>query len=206
MSHKADILSKIDARTAHVAVVGLGYVGLPLATEFAEVGFTVTAIDIDETKIAQLKDGNSYIDDIASERIAPLLANGHLTPTTDYALIADVDAVCICVPTPVSDTKDPDMRYINQAVASIAEHATAGMLVVLESTTYPGTTEELVQPRFEALGMTVGESVFIAFSGERIDPGNAIYQVKNTPKVVGGVTPHCTEIATELYAHTIDTV
>ncbi|MEL7435942.1 MAG: 3-hydroxyacyl-CoA dehydrogenase NAD-binding domain-containing protein, partial [Chloroflexota bacterium] len=121
MSHKADILSKIDARTAHVAVVGLGYVGLPLATEFAEVGFTVTAIDIDETKIAQLKDGNSYIDDIASERIAPLLANGHLTPTTDYALIADVDAVCICVPTPVSDTKDPDMRYINQAVASIAE-------------------------------------------------------------------------------------
>ncbi|MEL6403666.1 MAG: nucleotide sugar dehydrogenase [Chloroflexota bacterium] len=206
MSHKADILSKIDARTAHVAVVGLGYVGLPLATEFAEVGFTVTAIDIDDTKIARLKDGISYIDDIASERLVPLLADNRLRPTSDYTSIGEVDAVCICVPTPVSDTKDPDMRYINQAVASIAEHATAGMLVVLESTTYPGTTEELVQPQFEALGLTVGESVFIAFSGERIDPGNAVYQVKNTPKVVGGVTPHCTEIATELYAHTIDTV
>lgn len=206
MSFKQELLNRIQDRTAKLSVVGMGYVGLPLAVEFAEAGFSVIALDVDERKVALFNRGESYIDDVPSERLKPLIESGKLIATTDYAKLRDIDTISICVPTPLRNSKDPDMSYIIQAVDSISEVTGKGQLVVLESTTYPGTTEEIIRPRFEHNGLVIGENVFIAFSPERIDPGNPIYGVRNTPRVVGGITLNCTEVATALYSTSVDHV
>ncbi len=206
MDYKQILLDKLMNRTATIAVVGLGYVGLPLTVEFAEAGFQVIGLDVQPEKIDQLNAGISYIADIPSERLAPLVASGKLRATTSYDDLKEVDAISICVPTPLRKTRDPDMSFIIQASQSISKICRAGMLIVLESTTYPGTTEEIILPEIIKSGLTVGEDVFIAFSPERIDPGNKHYTVRNTPKVVGGITPDCTEVTQELYAAAVDTV
>lgn len=206
MSFKTDLLSAIENRSARIGIVGMGYVGLPLAVEFAEAGFHVTALDVNPDKVDMLNRGSSYIEDIETARLKPLVNSGKLQATTEYEALREVDAISICVPTPLRKTKDPDMSFIIQAVEAIAKIAHQGMLVILESTTYPGTTEEIVRPRIEKNGLQVGEDLFIAFSPERIDPGNQTFGVRNTPKVVGGITEHCTEIAATLYQTGVDTI
>jgi UDP-N-acetyl-D-glucosamine dehydrogenase len=206
MSHKEELLRRIESREARVGIVGLGYVGLPLAVEFAEAGFTVVGVDVTEEKVTMLNNGESYVGDIPSERLAPLVKNGKFIASVDYGALKDVDAVSICVPTPLRKTKDPDMSYVIKAVDSVTAIAHDGMLIVLESTTYPGTTEELVEPKLRDAGFIIGEEVFIAFSPERIDPSNPTYGVRNTPKVVGGVTPACTEVTMALYQTAVDLV
>lgn len=206
VQHKSALLTKLNARTATVGVVGLGYVGLPLAVEFAEAGYTVVGYDVSQPKVDMLNRGESYVPDVPTERLRPLVQDGRLCGSTDTEALAAVDAISICVPTPLRKTKDPDMSYIIQAVETIVGIAHAGMLIVLESTTYPGTTAELVAPKLQEHGFTPGDDVFVAFSPERIDPGNKRYQVRNTPKVIGGVTPHCTDVATALYSAAVDTV
>jgi UDP-N-acetyl-D-glucosamine dehydrogenase len=205
-SKKQELLKKINDRTALVSVVGMGYVGLPLAVEFAEAGFSVLALDVDAKKVESLNKGESYIDDIPTVRLKPLVNSGKFRATTNYAELSAVDAISICVPTPLNKTRDPDMSYINHAIDAISAVAHEGLLVVLESTTYPGTTDEVIRPRLEKNGWQVGRDIFIAFSPERIDPGNKVYQVRNTPKVVGGITPDCTEVASSLYGTSVDTV
>lgn len=204
MSHKDQLLSKIQNRTATVAVVGLGYVGLPLVVEFAAAGFNVLGVDVIAEKVEQINQGHSYIEDVPTARMQPLVAQGKIRATADYAELAQVDAISICVPTPLRKTKDPDMSFVVAAVEEIAKIAHPGMLIVLESTTYPGTTMELIVPKLEEQGLKAGETIFIAFSPERIDPGNKTYQVRNTPKVVGGVTPACSEVTAALYGTSID--
>ncbi|HYO87628.1 MAG TPA: nucleotide sugar dehydrogenase [Candidatus Limnocylindrales bacterium] len=206
MSLKQTLLDRIESRDALVAIVGLGYVGLPLAVEFAEVGFRVIGLDISAAKVEALNRGESYIPDISSEAIKRLVTDGRLRATTDYEDLRDADAISICVPTPLRKTKDPDMSYVIQAVDSVTEIAHPGMLVILESTTYPGTTTELMVPKFEAQGYRAGEDIFIAFSPERIDPGNKKYGVRNTPKVVGGVNPASTEAGVALYGKAVEHV
>lgn len=203
---KSALLDKIESRKATVSVIGLGYVGLPLAVEFAKEGFRVVGVDLDREKVRLLNSGVSYIPDIATEEIKPLVDQGLLCATDDYSALKDVDAISICVPTPLRKTKDPDMSYIVAATEKIAEFCHKGLLIVLESTTYPGTTDEIVIPTIVKNGFKIGEDVFIAFSPERIDPGNQKYQVRNTPKIIGGATPACTEVAVKLYSHAIDRV
>lgn len=206
MSFKSNLLKAIENRAAKIGIIGMGYVGLPLAVEFAEAGFQITAVDVDNTKINMLNRGESYIEDVTTEKLKNLVEKGQLSGTTNYADLQDIDAISICVPTPLSKTGDPDMSYINQALDSLATVVHEGMLVVLESTTYPGTTEEVVRPKLEKDSLIVGENLFIAFSGERIDPGNKVYKVKNTPKVVGGISEACTEITSALYQTAVDTI
>lgn len=206
MTQKQQLLERIRSREAKVGVVGLGYVGLPLAMEFAESGFNVIGVDVSQEKVDRLNRGESYIADVPAEQVKRLVDSGKFCATTRYEDLRAVDTVSICVPTPLRKTKDPDMSYIIEAVDAIAEVCHEGMLVVLESTTYPGTTDELIVPRLLNNGFRVGENVFIAFSPERIDPANPTYGVRNTPKVVGGVTPDCTEIAAALYSTAVDTV
>lgn len=200
------LLDKINTRTAKIGVVGLGYVGLPLAVEFAEAGFDVVGVDVAEKKVDIINSGKSYIPDIPTDRLAPVVASGKLTATTSYSDIADADAISICVPTPLRKTKDPDMSYIMQAVEAIAPICHEHMLIVLESTTYPGTTREVIVPMLLQNGFEIGVNIFVAFSPERIDPGNKIYTVRNTPKVVGGVTNDCSEIMSALYGTIIETI
>ena len=197
--YKSQLLDRFHNRTAKVGVVGMGYVGLPMAVEFARAGYTVIGQDINADKVAQLNNGTSYIGDVPTEVLAPLVQSGKLCATTEYADLADCDAISIAVPTPLRKTKDPDMSYVLSAADSVAEVCHPGLLVVLESTTYPGTTDEIILPRLVRNGLTVGEDVFVAFSPERVDPGNPTYGVHNTPKVVGGVTPACVEVVTALY-------
>ncbi|MDE2748125.1 MAG: nucleotide sugar dehydrogenase [Chloroflexota bacterium] len=206
MSDKHNLLQKIADREARVGVVGLGYVGLPLAVEFAEAGFNVTGIDVDRHKVRQLNQGRSYIDDVSSERVHHWVANGKFCASASYDALRAVDAISICVPTPLRKTRDPDMSYIIDAARSIARIRRQGMLIVLESTTYPGTTEEIILPEIVGGAFTVGEDFFIAYSPERIDPGNARYTVRNTPKVVGGITANCAEVATALYESAVDQI
>ena len=206
MSFKQQLLDRFQARSATIGVVGLGYVGLPLALEFAESGLNVIGLDIQSEKVQQIHAGNSYITDIPSERIQPLVKAGKLRASTCYDDLRGVDAISICVPTPLRKTRDPDMSFIIQAAQSIAQICQPGMLIVLESTTYPGTTEEIILPAITQEHWTVGEDVFIAFSPERLDPGNQRYSVRNTPKVIGGITPHCTAAATALYQAAIDQI
>jgi UDP-N-acetyl-D-glucosamine dehydrogenase len=206
MSLKQTLLDRIESRDALVAIVGLGYVGLPLAVEFAEVGFRVVGLDISERKVEALNRGESYIPDIPDDVIKRLVTDGRLRATTRYADLHDADAISIAVPTPLRKTKDPDMSFVIQSVDAVAEIAHPGLLVVLESTTYPGTTTELVVPKLEAQGYRAGEDIFIAFSPERIDPGNKKYGVRNTPKVVGGVNPASTEVAVALYSKAVEHV
>lgn len=202
----SDFLSKVEDRSARVCVIGLGYVGLPLAVAFAEAGFEVVGLDVDSAKVDRLSRGVSYVPDIPSSAVAPLVESGKLRATTDPGVLAEADSVHICVPTPLSKTRDPDVSYVIAAADQVAEHWHPGMLIVLESTTYPGTTEEIMQPRFVADGRTVGEDFFLAFSPERIDPGNEVYRLDNTPKVIGGTTAACTEAATALYGTICETV
>jgi UDP-N-acetyl-D-glucosamine dehydrogenase len=195
---------RLDRRTARVGVVGLGYVGLPLAVEFTRAGFLTTGIDLDRRKVDAIAQGTSYIPDVATEEVARLVADGRLRATTEFGCIRELDTVNICVPTPLRKTKDPDMSYIVSAVEAVARGLHPGMLVVLESTTYPGTTEELVQPMLEAGGLKAGVDFFLAFSPERVDPGNPTFNTHNVPKVVGGVGPTSTELASALYGAAIE--
>lgn len=174
MERKEQLLHKIDNRQAKIGVVGLGYVGLPLAVAFAQAGFTVIGVDVSPEKVALLQAGQSYIDDVPAAELAPLLANGRFHPTTDYNQLADTDAISICVPTPLRKTKDPDISYIINAAENISRVGATGKLVVLESTTYPGTTEEVILPRLIHNGDRVGRDFFLAFSPERIDPSAPI--------------------------------
>jgi len=201
-----ELRRRIETRTARVGVVGLGYVGLPLAVELATAGFETVGLDLDPRKIAAINAGESYIPDVPTSDVHSLVASGKLRATTDYRTVADLDTVNICVPTPLRKTKDPDMSFVVSAVEAIAEHLHPGMLVILESTTYPGTTEELVQPLLERTGLVAGVDFFLAFSPERVDPGNATFQTRNVPKVVGGTTPECGALAGALYATAIETI
>ena len=206
MTTAQTLLWKIDDRTAVAAVIGLGYVGLPLAMELCEAGYRVFGYDVSERVCALLMRGESHIQDVPAAQVAAHVASGTFVATTEAARLTEADTVSIAVPTPLAKTRDPDMSYVVSASDTVAAHAHPGMLIVLESTTYPGTTRELLQPRLEAKGLTVGADVFLAFSPERVDPGNPVYHTKNTPKVVGGVTAACTEVATAFYRSTIDTV
>jgi UDP-N-acetyl-D-glucosamine dehydrogenase len=197
---------KIANKSAHVVVMGIGYVGLPLVAEFARAGFRVTGFDKDPRKVQSLNAGVSYIDDVPSSDLAPHVKEGRLDASTDPSVLGKADAVIVCVPTPLNKTKDPDMRFIVDATDEIARHQHPDMVIVLESTTYPGTTTEVLVPKLTENGFEVGKNVFIAFSPERVDPGNAVYKTKNTPKVIGGTTPACLEHARALYSHIIDTV
>ena len=203
---KSRLLAKIADRSAVTGVIGLGYVGLPLAMEFCEAGFQVLGYDTSERVVDLLMRGESHIQDVPAARVAQHVKSGRFVATTDEAKLAAADSISIAVPTPLAKTRDPDMSYVIAASDTIARHAHAGMLMVLESTTYPGTTRDVMQPRLEARGLTIGEDVFLAFSPERVDPGNPVYHTKNTPKVVGGITPPCTEVAAALYATCIDTI
>lgn len=205
-SARSALLAKINDRSATIGVVGLGYVGLPLAMEFAKAGFKVIGYDVSERVVDLLMRGESHIQDVSTKEIAEAVKSGAFVATTKEARLKDCEAISIAVPTPLSKTRDPDMSYVLSAADAIARQAHPGMCVVLESTTYPGTTRELLQPRLEAQGLVVGTDIFVAFSPERVDPGNPVYHTKNTPKVVGGITPACVEVATALYASCIDTV
>ncbi|HEY0972769.1 MAG TPA: nucleotide sugar dehydrogenase [Gemmatimonadales bacterium] len=200
------LLSRIEDKSAVVAVVGLGYVGLPLALEFARAGFRVIGYDVSQRVVDALAAGRSHIQDVPDAALGEMLAAGLFEPTTDETRLREADAISIAVPTPLSKTRDPDMTYVMSAVEAVARNTHPGTLIVLESTTYPGTTRELMLPKLEECGLTVGEDVFLAFSPERVDPGNAVWHTKNTPKVVGGITPACTEVASALYRASIDTV
>jgi len=200
------LLERIQNRTARTGVVGLGYVGLPLAVEFARNGLRTTGIDLDQRKVDEVNAGHSYIPDVATADVATLRAAGALEATTDFAIVRELDTVNICVPTPLRKTKDPDMSYVVSAAEQIAKYLHPGLLVILESTTYPGTTAELLQPMFEATGLKAGVDFFLAFSPERVDPSNEKFNTKNTPKVVGGTTDACSQIAAALYATAIDTI
>ncbi|HKN69048.1 MAG TPA: nucleotide sugar dehydrogenase [Gemmatimonadaceae bacterium] len=200
------LLKRIEDRKATVAIIGLGYVGLPLAVEFAKGGFKVIGYDVSERVCRSLMEGRSHIQDVSSADVATLVRQGLFEATTDESRLKEADAISIAVPTPLVKTRDPDMSYVIAAADAVCRTAHKGLLVVLESTTYPGTTREVLLPALSKLGLTVGEDVFLAFSPERVDPGNPKYHTKNTPKVVGGITPACTELATALYAAVIDTV
>jgi UDP-N-acetyl-D-glucosamine dehydrogenase len=205
-SMKDQVLQRLQDRTAVIGVIGLGYVGLPLAVEFGKAGFHVIGFDVSERVAKLLMDGKSHIQDVPASDIADLVKRGLFVATTDESRLAETDAISIAVPTPLSKTRDPDMSYVISAAETATRQAHPGMLVVLESTTYPGTTREVLLPSLSARGFTVGEDVFVAFSPERVDPGNPVYHTKNTPKVVGGITAACTELATALYASCIDTI
>jgi UDP-N-acetyl-D-glucosamine dehydrogenase len=197
---------KIASRRARVGIVGLGYVGLPLAVEFAKAGFSVTGIDLHAGKTERVNAGDSYVGDIPSAVLSKLVQEGKLRATTDFGAVRDLDTVNICVPTPLRKTKDPDMSYIVSACEEIVKHFHAGMLIILESTTYPGTTVELLLPMFEKSGLRVGQDFFLCFSPERVDPGNPKYQTANIPKVVGGATPACTEMGRLFYSQALSSV
>src|SRR5438445_2666675 len=201
-----ELEEKIRNRRAKVGIVGLGYVGLPLAVEFAKAGFDLIGIDLSESKVAKVNAGESYIADIPDSVFRPLVRSGKITATTDFGVISELDTVNICVPTPLRKTKDPDMSYIVSACQEIAKYFHKGMLVILESTTYPGTTDEVVLPMLESEDLKVGRDFFLCFSPERVDPGNPKFQTANIPKVVGGVTPACTEVGALFYSQALEKV
>ena len=203
----AQILAeKISSRQARVGIVGLGYVGLPLAVEFAKAGFQVTGIDISEDKTRRVNGADSYVGDVASSTLGPLVEAGKLRATTDFDAVAELDTINICVPTPLRKTKDPDVSYIVSSCEEIARRFHTGMLVILESTTYPGTTEEVVRPMLSRAGLEVGRDFFLCFSPERVDPGNPKYQTSNIPKVVGGCTAACTEMGRLFYGQALERI
>jgi len=206
MTIKDSLLERIRSRQAVLGIVGLGYVGLPLAVEFARAGLRVVGIEVDQRKVEAITRGESYVPDVPTPVLADLVRRGLLRATTDYAELRQADAVSICVPTPLRKTRDPDMSYVVHAAEQVAEYCHPGFLIVLESTTYPGTTEEIFQPKLQERGFRIGEEVFLAFSPERIDPGNQMYSVRNTPKVIGGATQACTVVAAALYSLAVDEV
>ncbi len=205
--NKQQLIQKIKEKSAKVAVIGIGYVGLPLAVTFAEAGFHVIGIDPDRHKVDMVNRGKSYILDITDKQLEPLVKGGMISATTDFSVIADVQAVSICVPTPLRKTGDPDLSFIVSATESITPYIHKGMVVVLESSTYPGTTRELVLPRLtETSRLNVGKDFFLAFSPERVDPGRKDFTTYNTPKVIGGITPDCSEVAGEFYSMALEKV
>ena len=201
---KESLMAKIHSRELDLAIMGIGYVGLPLAVAFAEAGFRVTGIDISANKVESINQGQSYVEDIASDVLQTLVEQGSLRASTDQADLIGADVIIICVPTPLRKTKDPDISYIIAATDEIVRYGSSGKLVILESTTYPGTTEEIILPRLISNGDEVGRDFFLAFSPERIDPGRTDYLVSNTPKVVGGITADCLEVAVALYGCIVD--
>lgn len=201
-----DLLQKLARRDARVGIIGLGYVGLPLATAFAEAGYTVIGFEVDPAKIADINAGRSYIPDVPDAVVARLVEAKKLSATKDFAELRGCDAITVCVPTPLNKTREPDLTFLLAATRQIAQHLQPGQLVVLESTTYPGTTVEVAAPELEQGGLTAGEDFHLVFSPERIDPGNETWQVHNTPKIVGGLTPRCTEAGRLLYAAAVETV
>ncbi|HQV93359.1 MAG TPA: nucleotide sugar dehydrogenase [Anaerolineales bacterium] len=204
---KDDLIQKLKNKNARVAILGLGYVGLPLAVVFAEAGLRVTGIDPDAGKVDSLKSGVSYIPDVKSETVEKLVKSGHLSATTDFSTLKEMDAVSICVPTPLRQTGDPDMSFIISAADELSKYMHKGMVVVLQSTTYPGTTRELLLPKLSNENeLKVGEDFFLAFSPERVDPGREDFTTKNTPKVMGGITEACGEVAAAWYEGAIDVV
>ncbi|MBI4368175.1 MAG: nucleotide sugar dehydrogenase [Candidatus Omnitrophica bacterium] len=205
-SKAVPIEEKIRTRTLKAGIIGLGYVGLPLAVEFAKAGIEIIGIDIDSQKVAQILRAESYIQDVSSGDIEKLLGRAKLSATTDFSVIRSLDTVNICVPTPLGKSKDPDISYIVSVAGEIKKYLHEGMLVILESTTYPGTTEEVILPMLEETGLKVGKDFFLAFSPERIDPANPVYNTRNIPKVVGGVTQKCTELAKAFYRLAIEKV
>ncbi|MBI2059088.1 MAG: nucleotide sugar dehydrogenase [Nitrospirae bacterium] len=200
------LLLRIRNREARIGVLGLGYVGLPLAVEYAEEGFAVTGFDVDREKIARIRGGRSYVQDVDSERLSVLVRSRKLKATMDFSGLAKLDAAIVCVPTPLSKTRDPDMSFILQAIGNIRDHLHKGQLVVLESTTYPGTTDEVALPVLAQSGLRVGRDFFLGFSPERIDPGNKSYGLRNTPKIVAGITPSCSRAVRALYETIVETV
>lgn len=199
-------LDDINKKTATVGVIGLGYVGLPLAVEFAKAGFSVVGIDVDAKKTKALSNGQSYVQDVPDRDVQLCVKGGRFSVTTDFFALKRVDAVSICVPTPLRKTKDPDISFIAAATEQVAKYLPPGQLIVLESTTYPGTTNEVVLSALSKNGRRVGKDFFLAFSPERVDPGNPTFHTRNTPKIIGGVTPECTKLAVALYRYAVDTV
>lgn len=195
---------RLLSKTATLGVVGLGYVGLPLAVEKAKAGYKTIGFDVQESKVAMVNAGQNYIGDVVNEDLEEIVKSGLLSATTDFAEVAQADCVCIAVPTPLDEHQQPDISYVKASAESIVPYMHKDMLIVLESTTYPGTTEELLKPILETSGLKCGEDFYLAFSPERVDPGNLIYKTKNTPKVVGGITPKCTEIAAIMYENILE--
>jgi UDP-N-acetyl-D-glucosamine dehydrogenase len=207
MDYQKQLIERFASKTAKIGILGLGYVGLPLAVVFAEAGFTVTGIEPMQEKVAALKRGESYVLDVSSGTVAKLIKSGKLIPTTDFSAIKELDAVSICVPTPLRKTGDPDLSFIVSATDELAKYVHPGMVIVLESTTYPGTTRELILPRLnQEAGLECGKDVFLAFSPERVDPGRTDYTTINTPKVMGGITPACSMVASAWYSGALQTV
>jgi UDP-N-acetyl-D-glucosamine dehydrogenase len=206
VDHKQALQTRIESGDAHVGVLGLGYVGLPVVVAFAEAGFPTVGFDVNEDVVSLIMRGESHIGDVFPADVAAVVDSGALRATTDFSDLQDMDIIIICVPTPLSKTGDPDVSYIVRGLEAIEEALRPGQLIILESTTYPGTTRDLVQPRLEATGLEAGSDFFLAFSPERVDPGNETFNLKNTPKVVGGLTPDCHELATATYRKVIDTV
>ncbi|MFV1985849.1 MAG: nucleotide sugar dehydrogenase [Gemmatimonadota bacterium] len=206
MGHKQALKSRIESGEARVGVLGLGYVGLPVVVAFADAGYSTVGFDVNQDVVDLVSRGESHIGDISAEAVAARIGDGSLRATTDFGDLRDMDIIIICVPTPLSKTGDPDVSYIVRGLEAIEAALRPGQLIILESTTYPGTTRDLVQPRLEATGLEAGSDFFLAFSPERVDPGNEEYHLKNTPKVVGGLTPACHELATAAYARVIDEV
>ena len=207
MAHaRTTLLNRIATREARIGIIGVGYVGLPLAVVFAEAGFRVTGFDLSAERAATINRGVSYIEDIPSSTLSDLVSRGLIEATTDMTRLHEMDAISVCVPTPLSKTRDPDMSAVLQAADDIARALRPGQLIVLESTTYPGTTREIFQPRFQERGFTIGQEVFLTFSPERVDPGRTDWTTKNTPKIMGGMTPECLHVGQALYESAIQRV
>jgi UDP-N-acetyl-D-glucosamine dehydrogenase len=201
-----ELLKKIEDKQVRVGVIGMGYVGLPLAVEIARSGIKVLGLDVVQSKVEQINQGSSYIPDVPSSELLKHIQSGRFSAVTDFKVLNGLDAIIICVPTPLGKTKDPDLSMVVAAVERIAENLRPNQLIVLESTTYPGTTEELMLPKLQESGLKVGKDFFLAFSPERVDPGNSVYNTHNTPKVIGGVTAQCLEVASKLYQHFIEKI
>ena len=200
----SELKSKLSSRTARLGVIGLGYVGLPLAVEKAKAGYKTIGFDISKPRVDMVNAGDNYIGDVVNEDLKAIVESGMLRATNDFSEVATADCVCICVPTPLDDHQQPDISYVKSSAESIVPYMHKDMLIVLESTTYPGTTKELLLPILETSGLKCGQDFFLAFSPERVDPGNLVFKTKNTPKVVGGVTPACTDVAAVLYESVLD--
>jgi UDP-N-acetyl-D-glucosamine dehydrogenase len=201
-----ELMQRFQDRSARVAVVGLGYVGLPLAVLLAEAGLDVVGIDSDPEKVLKLESGKSYVEDIQDEQVGAVIDSGKLVVSSEYTLIQEVDGVSLCVPTPLRKTGDPDLSYIINATSQILPYLHSPMVVILESTTYPGTTREMMMPEIEEAGLVVGEEIFLAFSPERVDPGRKDFTTRNTPKVIGGISPACTQVAASMYGVAIEAI
>lgn len=206
MKTSETLINKLKTRKARIAVIGLGYVGLPLAVEKAKMGFNVTGIDINVKRVNMVNKGDCYIPDVVDSDMAELVKTGKLRATVNFSVLKNMDTVCVCVPTPLDDNRDPDISYIEATTKQLAKYLHKGQLVSLESTTYPGTTEEIMLPELEKSGLKVGKDFFLVFSPERVDPGNKQFKLKNTPKVIGGVTRICSEVAKALYGQIIDNI